>query len=248
PRWSPDGTWIVFNAVRLDRWELGNGDFWRLDAATGATRLLTPHRTGRFGGAPLFGPDGKTIFTASGYGTARFPVRIDVASGAIEPLLRTEGTAVLGSMSADRRTFAYTYHDAITPPEVYVGQRRLTDLNAWVREEIALGTVERVAWKSRGGMRIEGLLHLPPPSLRARGPLPLIVHVACGPGCGWINSFSIKNQVYAGLGYAQLSPNVRGSSNYDDRFMRANEFDIEIGDRRDLLAGVDAMIARGIAD
>jgi dipeptidyl aminopeptidase/acylaminoacyl peptidase len=54
--------------------------------------------------------------------------------------------------------------------------------------------------------------------------------------------------VYAGLGYAQLSPNVRGSSNYDDRFMRANQFDIEGGDRRDLLSGVDAMVARGVAD
>ena len=252
PRWSPDGSWIVFNAVRLDRWALGNGDFWRVDVATGKTRLLTPRRTGRFGGAPFFAPDGKTIFSASGYATARFPVRVDVASGAITPLLRTEGTAVMTSMSADRRTFAYIYQDATTPPELYAGttdrQRRLTDDNAWVRGEIALGGVQRVAWKSFDGLRIEGLLQLPPPASRARKPLPLIVHVACGPGCGWINAFSAKAQVYAGLGYAQLSPNVRGSSNYDDRFMRANEFDIEVGDRKDLLAGVDAMVARGIAD
>lgn len=248
PRWSPDGTWIVFNAVRLDRWELGNGDFWRIDAATEKTRLLTPHRTGRFAGAPLFSPDGRTIFTPSGYATARFPVRVDVASGAIAPLMKTGGAAIMGSMSGDRRTFAYIDSDATTPPEVYVGERRITNVNAWVREEIALGSVERVAWRSSDGMRIEGLLYLPPREVAAKKPLPLIVHVACGPGCGWVNSFSIKTQVWAGLGYAQLSPNVRGSSNYDDRFMRANKFDIELGDRRDLLGGADAMIARGIAD
>src|SRR5262249_34247627 len=49
PRWSPDGTFIVFTAVRLDRWENGNGDLWRLDVETGATRDLTPGHRGRFG-------------------------------------------------------------------------------------------------------------------------------------------------------------------------------------------------------
>jgi len=256
PRWAPDGTWILFNAVRLDRWELGNGDFWRLDVATGQTRLLTPHRIGRFVGAPVFSPDGNYVYTASGYGTARFPVRVDVRTGAITPLVKTEGAVRTGSWSEDRSTFVYTYQDASTPPELYVGkvgvdndrQRRLTDLNVWVRQEISLGTVERVAWRSYDGMRIEGLLYLPPPEIAAKKPLPLIVHVACGPGCGWLNSFSAKNQIYAGRGYAQLSANVRGSSNYDDAFMRANQFDIEIGDRHDLLTGVDAMVARGIAD
>src|SRR4029078_1099326 len=95
------------------------------------------------------------------------------------------------------------------------------------------------------GLGIEGLLVLPPAA--ARKPLPLIVHVACGPGCGGGNSFSAKNQVYAGLGYAQLSPNVRGSSNYDDAFMRANKFDIEIGDRYDLLPLAHSMIDSRLA-
>lgn len=254
PVWSPDGTWILFNAVRLDKWELGNGDFWRVDVATGKTRLLTRHRVGRFSGTPVFSPDGRSIDSQSGYATARFPVRVDAATGAVTRLIDTEGAARAGSWSDDRRTFAYTYEDAATPPDVYIGrsgdtaerQHRVTDLNPWLREEIALGSVQRVRWKSRDGLGIEGLLLLPPAA--AKKPLPLIVHVACGPGCGWVNSFSAKNQIYAGLGYAQLSPNVRGSSNYDDVFMRANKFDIEVGDRYDLLAGADAMVARGIAD
>lgn len=254
PRWSPDGTWIVFNAVSLERWELGNGDFWRLHVATGETRLLTPDRVGRFAGTPVFSPDGRAIHSQSGYGTARFPVRVDVATGAVTPLVATEGAVRVGSWSADRQRFAYVYSDASTPPEVYVGttgvardrQQRLTDLNSWLGEEIALGPVERVAWTSSDGLRIEGLLQLPPAG--QEGPLPLLVHAPCGPGCGWVSSFSAKHQVYAGLGWAQLLPNVRGSSNYDDTFMRANRFDIQMGDREDLLAGVDAMVARGIAD
>ncbi|HEY6212697.1 MAG TPA: prolyl oligopeptidase family serine peptidase, partial [Vicinamibacterales bacterium] len=249
PVWSPDGTWILFNAVRLDRWELGNGDFWRVDVATGKTRLLTPKRRGRFAGTPVFSPDGKTILSQSGHATARFPVRVDVASGAIVPLIETDGAARVGSWSDDGATFAYTFENATTPPEVYLSRagqpRRLTHLNDWFANEIAAGSVQRVSWKSFDGLPIEGLLILP---VAPKPALPLIVHVACGPGCGFVNEFSAKNQIYAGLGYAQLLPNVRGSSNYDDAFMRANKFDIEMGDRRDLLAGVDAMVGRGIAD
>jgi dipeptidyl aminopeptidase/acylaminoacyl peptidase len=256
PRWSPDGTWILFNAVRLDKWELGNGDFWRVDVATGKTRLLTPHRIGRFSGPPSFSADGKSIFTQSGYATARFPVRVDVATGAITPLLATHGSARAGSWSVDRQTFAYTYQDFATPPELYIGrtgdtserQHRVTDLNAWVGDELTLGSVQVVHWKSFDGLRIEGLLYLPRPEAVTKKPLPLIVHLPCGPGCGWTNVFATKNQVYAGLGYAQLSVVVRGSSNYDDAFLRANKFDIGGGDRRDAMTGVDAMIARGIAD
>ena len=256
PRWSPDGTWILFNAVRLDKWELGNGDFWRVDVATGKTQLLTPNRVGRFAGTPLFSSDGRSIFSASGYASARFPVRVDLATGASTPLVKTEGAAALGSMSADRQTFAYIYQDAQTPPEVYIGkvgvtadrQLRISSNNTWVAGEIALGSVKRVKWRSYDGMSIDGLLIEPPADVEAKRPLPLIVHVPCGPGCGWTNTFSVKQQVYAGLGYAQLSVLVRGSSNYDDAFVRANKFDIGIGDRHDLLTGVDAMIKRGVAD
>jgi dipeptidyl aminopeptidase/acylaminoacyl peptidase len=257
PLWSPDGRSILFSAVRLDRWELGNGDLWLLDVGSGRARNLTPNHTGRFA-QPVFSPDGKSIFAQSGYGTTRFPVRIDVASGRITRLVQTDGVVRVGSWSDDRRTYAYIYTDFNTPQEIYVGQtgaaadrqRRITDLNPWVREEIALGSVQAVKWKSFDGKEIEGLLHLPPPETTGRGPRPMImiVHVACGPGCSWLNVFYPKNHVYAGLGYAQLSPNVRGASNYDDAFMRANMFDIGGGDRLDLMSGVDAMIARSIAD
>jgi dipeptidyl aminopeptidase/acylaminoacyl peptidase len=255
PLWSPDGKSILFSAVRLDRWELGNGDLWLLDVESGRTRNVTPNHTGRFV-QPVFSPDGRSLFAQSGYGSTRFPVQIDVSSGRITQLVQTEAVVRIGSWSEDRQTFAYVYTDFTTPQDIYVGrtgvkdarQLRLTDLNPWVREEISLGSVQLVKWKSYDGKEIEGLLQLPPAEKAFQKPLPMIVHVACGPGCNWLNVFNPKFQVYAGLGYAQLSPNVRGTSNYDDAFMRANMFDIGGGDRLDIMSGVDAMIARKIAD
>ncbi|HET8645065.1 MAG TPA: prolyl oligopeptidase family serine peptidase, partial [Vicinamibacteria bacterium] len=253
PLWSPDGRAVLFSAVRLDRWEWGNGDLWLLDVASGQARNLTPGHPGRFG-QPVFSPDGASVFVQSGWGTTRFPVQIDVASGRITPLSDTEGVMRVASWSADRRRYAYVYTDFQTPPDVYVArvgargdrQQRLTDLNAWVRDEIALGSAQRVQWPSFDGRAIEGLLLLPAEAPRGRRPL--IVHVPCGPGCAWLNAFSAKQHVWAGLGYAQLSVNVRGASNYDDAHMLATKFDIGGGDRRDIEAGVDAMIERGIAD
>lgn len=254
PRWFPDGRAVLFNAVRLDRWENGNGDLWMVDVATGATKNLTPGHTGRFVQV-VFSPDGASLFAGGGYGTTRYPVEIDVASGRVSPLIETNGTASVGSWSNDRLTFAYRYQDGATPPDIYVGsvgvhadrQRRVTDLNPWVGSEISVGTVQLVRWRSTDGLTIEGLLTLPSRDGTSTSPRALIVHVPCGPGCGWVNEFSLKNQIYAGLGYTQLSTVVRGSSNYDDRFMRANGFDIGGGDLRDVLSGVDAMVARKVA-
>ena len=55
---------------------------------------------------------------------------------------------------------------------------------------------------------------------------------SCGPGQGW----------------AVFYPNPRGSTNYGEKFLQANINDWGGGDYRDIMTGVDAMIARGIAD
>jgi len=54
--------------------------------------------------------------------------------------------------------------------------------------------------------------------------------------------------VYAGLGWAVLEPNVRGSISYGDAFLRGNMKDIGGGDYYDVMTGVDRLIADGIAD
>lgn len=53
---------------------------------------------------------------------------------------------------------------------------------------------------------------------------------------------------WAAEGWAVLYPNPRGSTNYGEQFMRANLRDWGGGDYRDIMAGVDAMVARGVAD
>ena len=55
-------------------------------------------------------------------------------------------------------------------------------------------------------------------------------------------------QLWAGQGWAVFYPNPRGSTNYGEKFLRANVNDWGGGDYRDIMTGVDALVARGIAD
>ncbi|MFO7768768.1 MAG: S9 family peptidase [bacterium] len=255
PTWAPDSRKVLFSAVSLDAWDLGNGDLWLMDTESGEIQNLTEEHEGPIS-RPRFSPDGRHVYFTGGWGTARWPQRLEVATGRVEDLAESSGIMSVSSWSEDRHTYAYLYQDFTTPQDLYIGRvgeispapTRLTDANPWIGEEIDLGGVEVVRWESTDGFEIEGLLHTPPrydPSDPEA--IPLLLHIHGGPAGAFTNRFSPSNHVWAGLGYAQLSPNVRGSTGYSDRLMRGNIEDIGGGDYRDLMHGVDCLIERGIA-
>jgi dipeptidyl aminopeptidase/acylaminoacyl peptidase len=60
--------------------------------------------------------------------------------------------------------------------------------------------------------------------------------------------FDFTVQIFAANGFAVLQPNFRGSSGYGQKFTDADRNDFGGGDMRDILTGVDKLIADGIAD
>ncbi|HEY3766105.1 MAG TPA: S9 family peptidase [Gaiellales bacterium] len=105
---------------------------------------------------------------------------------------------------------------------------------------------ERRVWTS-DEFAIEGLLLTPPGA--ANGPLPLIVWVHGGPTAAY--SFEVpepSGYAMVEAGYAVLLPNPRGSAGRGQAFARANLGDMGGGDLRDILAGVDALVAEGVVD
>ncbi|HEY7819919.1 MAG TPA: S9 family peptidase, partial [Vicinamibacteria bacterium] len=132
----------------------------------------------------------------------------------------------------------------------FASLRRLTTMNPRI-EELALGESEVVTWKSTEGSEVEGVL-LKPVGYTAGKRVPLLVVVHGGPTGAHHDSFRASygdaGQHWAGQGFAVLYPNPRGSTNYGEAFMRANLEDWGGGDYRDIIAGVDAMVARGVAD
>src|SRR4029453_13965163 len=126
--------------------------------------------------------------------------------------------------------------------------RQLTDPNPQVRG-FALGQQEEITWKSKEGTMVGGVL-VKPVGYRAGQRYPLIVAIHGGPASADILSFNggYGSQVYAGAGYVVLRPNSRGVPMSGVK----HKTDI-VGDYfrtgfEDIMAGVDYLIAQGIAD
>ena len=109
------------------------------------------------------------------------------------------------------------------------------------------GTVEAVSWQAPDGETIRGWLCRP----RGSGPFPLVLHVHGGPVGATTNAWLMGNDTTRLLvadGFAVLHPNPRGSLGRGQGFVEAVRGDMGGADAEDLLAGVEAMVARGIAD
>jgi dipeptidyl aminopeptidase/acylaminoacyl peptidase len=148
-------------------------------------------------------------------------------------------------------TIAFVGETSTTPPELWVhenrGQaRKVSDFNKdWAA--FALSPLHIVHYKSFDGLEIEaGLYH--PCGTSARTHLPTIFLIHGGPTGAWLNSINTWAQLLAARGYAVFTPNVRGSTGYGEKFVDMNRADWGGKDFRDVMAGVDDLVARGVAD
>jgi dipeptidyl aminopeptidase/acylaminoacyl peptidase len=205
--------------------------------------------------APSWSPDSARIYFTSGTRAWIDAYALDVASGRFTQLTRGR-TLQLHSMSADGRVLAGTMDSPTSPGEVYVADaslgspRVLTDTNPHAKD-FALGETEVFTWTSTDGTEVEGIL-LKPVGYQEGRRYPLLVVAHGGPAGAFVNNYRVGGleggHYLAGEGWAVLYPNPRGSTNYGERFLRANVNDWGGGDYRDIMTGVDALIARGIAD
>ena len=249
--WAPDGRSFAYTARTDGEWELLLDKIWVMDPDGGDRRIVSGAFDGNIGNF-VWAPDASEILFSGLHGTNNNLYRINLGSDSIEQITSSVGSLAPSSFSRDRAKMAYVFQDFDTPADIWVGPTdgtgavQLTDVNPTITDELVLGQGEVIRWESRDGTEIEGILVLP--AEYQSGVLPLLLHIHGGPAGVFRNSFSASNHVWAGLGYAQLFPNVRGSSGYDDDLLRGNLRDIGSGDYEDLMTGVDELISRGIAD
>lgn len=249
--WAPDGRSFAYTARTDGEWELLLDKIWVMDPDGGGRRIVSGAFDGNIGNF-VWAPDASAILFSGLHGTNNNLYRINLGSDSIEQITSSVGSLAPSSFSRDRAKMAYVFQDFDTPADIWVGLTdgtgavQLTDVNSTITDELVLGQGEVIRWESRDGTEIEGILMLP--AEYQSGVLPLLLHIHGGPAGVFRNSFSASNHVWAGLGYAQLFPNVRGSSGYNDDLLRGNLRDIGSGDYEDLMTGVDELISRGIAD
>ena len=251
-QWAPDSRRLAYTAPDDKKWELKNDKIWMMDVAEKSSTLISAAFEGNIR-QWAWTPDGKAIMFAGLQRTNANLFRLDVDRGAVTQQSNLIGTLGSPSFSKDFSMMAYTFSDLATPPDVYTSPTsqlepvRLTKTNVLVTDSLQLAQAEVVRWNSTDGTEIEGILLLPP-DYAAGERRPFLLHIHGGPVGVFTNNFRSQYHVWAGLGYVQLLPNVRGSSGYTDELLRGNMFDIGGGDYQDLMTGVDYAIDAGYAD
>lgn len=251
--WSPDGRLLAFlqgqepkyNAYMQDRLEL-------VPAGGGAIRPLSDSLD-RAISAYTFA-DANTILVTIEDDMSVYPARIDLKTGAIKRLYTA--ASVMDGISSAAGHIAVLYTDDRSPDEVYAlepaGLRKLTRHNDALMAGIELGSVEELKFNSKDGTEIHGLM-VKPPNYQQGRKYPTLLWIHGGPSGQDQHYFSFdqwqfKRQMFAAKGYVVLGINYRGCSGRGFNYAKAILADWGHLEVEDLLAAIDYVVARGIAD
>jgi len=249
-RWSPDGQWIAY-AGSSKAGGVYQGDLFVISASGGTPRNLTA-KLDLDAGAPVWTPSGKAIYFTSNARQAVEVFAADVGAGTVKQVTARGGATELAEFSRDGQIAVGTLSGPRQPAEVYRADlsftsfQTITNHHAWL-DEYALGDVEVFQWTSNDGTEIEGVLTKPADYDPAKK-YPFLLNPHGGPTAASQSSFSGTVQLMAANGYLVLQPNFRGSTGKGEKFAQANKNTWGKGDYEDCISGVEAAVARGLAD
>ncbi|MGC1485198.1 MAG: S9 family peptidase [Candidatus Acidiferrum sp.] len=244
-RVSPNGKTISYIGSRVDG--PAPHDLMLLDIGQRATRNLT--------GASLDRPIHEQLWSRDGSMLALYAdgFRNKLAGFSPEGMSENFTNPPAGNVGnfavSDSGEIAFVGQAATTPPELWLWDqknppRQVSHLNdSW--KQFTLSTPEFYKYKSFDGLEIEAAL-LKPAGAKAK--LPLITLIHGGPTGNWQDSIETWGQLLVTHGYAVFYPNIRGSVGYGEAFIEMNRGDWGGADFKDIMAGVQDLIDRGIAD
>lgn len=252
PEWSPDSKTIAFLEGEEQKYGAYNMDhlaFVPADGSSGPVRLKATEDLDRGVSSPRFAPDGKSIRFLVVDDRSVYPMRAMLPSGKAERLLSPP--IVMSSWNFAGGKAVVMSGGNSKANEIYVWEgnslRQLTRQNDALFAELDPGVTEEVSFKSKDGTQVNGLLTYPVGYAKGTR-VPLLLRIHGGPNSQDQHSLSIERQMFAASGYAVLAVNYRGSAGRGQKFSRAIFADWGNYEVQDLLAGVDHVIAMGVAD
>ncbi len=252
--WDRAGTSITYLASAGPVPAVSSQQIWTIEATPGAEpRLLTADlpacvmALGR-------GKDAEHFHAVVHRGVESDIYRLDLESGAFEPVTHIVGDAVGISISDDGSTGVLSVATPSCPNEVYAtnlgdGLTRLSSFQA-AFEELDLGPTEVVTWE-RAGFTLDGILLFPHGKSREDGPLPTAVSLHGGPYGRWPNAFFFPRPFahwLAAQGYLVFMPNPRGGLGHGEAFASAVAGSVGDQDWEDIVAGIDMLVDEGVID
>jgi dipeptidyl aminopeptidase/acylaminoacyl peptidase len=250
--WSPDGTRIAyrFTPIRMGD-EPYHGQIAVIDLATRERNILTvsldrncspypPMREPIWEGEDL-------LFSVEDRGNVH--VYRVAADGSGKPEAVTEGEWWVAGYDARASMLVHVATDPTSLPELFAGDRRLTNVSRSFTERRRLIQPERFAATSADGSEVEAWI-VRPVGFEPGRRYAALLNIHGGPFTQYGNRFFDEFQVYAAAGYVVLYSNPRGSSGYSEAWGRAIRGPVADGpgwgtvDYEDCIAVVDEAVRR----
>ena len=248
--WSPDGT-TLFLAGSAGPTAVSSSQLWSVDACSGARPQPLAHDSPFCVDAIARGSNAEDVVAVLATGTASSVARWH--NSAWEQLAHFNGALQALSVSDDGSVIGLLGSTAESALDIYAGPpsgplKRISALNPQLGD-IELGAQEVVTWE-RAGFTLDGILIFPPGKSRADGPLPTIASIHGGPYGRWTNGYHGHRfgRWLAQFGYLVLLPNPRGGAGHGKAFASAVLHSVGNDDYLDIMAGVDFLVAQGLAD
>ncbi len=268
PVWSPDSRWLAYLATpRIRDHSVENVAPMVISVEGGAPHNLFAGRDlsaengmyndipGPHAYLPAWSADGAWVYLLAQRQGGVDLLRAAVDGSAVETISAGDETHTEQFALAPDGARIYTLRcDPTHPWDIWeqplgaseAPARPRTQVNAALLAERALAQPERFEYVSFDGWRMEGWLYRPAHAPATGAPLALKIHG--GPHGAYGQSFYLTVQALVGQGYAALYVNPRGSVGYGEAFAQACDHDWGGGDYQDIMAGVDAALARGGLD
>ena len=253
PEYSPNGSILAIECGSQQNWS-GNSSIYLLNRSNGNI-LADSHSFDETPSLFRWAEDsGSLYFTASaGVSAPIFQMSMDGSTKVVH-----KGLGVARSISIAKGRMAWVWTSPTEPNEIFTSSltkmepRKLTDVNAHLRD-LKLGKTEVAHWKNqKDGMAMDGIVTYPPDYQPGKKyPLLLVVHG--GPAGQYFAQYTLRSgaypvQVFNANGFVVFMPNPRGSGGYGEIFRNANHRDWGNMDYLDIQNGVDSLIASGVAD
>ena len=252
PEASPDGKWIAYTGHDEKGYTNDVDSLYLMTSAGEGERVLA----GALPSSPddlTWGSDGLYYSMEEKGEKNVYFVSTKVAGSA--PLKITSGAHVLNGLAMARSGLNAAVRTSAKEPGVLVSftllrpndLRVLVDVNKDVLEGVKLAESEEIWVTSSDGLKVQGWL-MKPANFDPAKKYPLLLYIHGGPWSMYSVAWSWPFQNFAANGYAVLWMNPRGSTGYGQDFVLGIQNSYPGKDYDDLMAGVDAALAKGFVD
>jgi len=251
PQVSPNGRWIAYTGYDQKNFTSHLSSLYLMDREGGQKKLWVGNLPSSPNGVTWASDGSGVYYNMQEKGSSN--IYFASTDGKVKKI--TDGVHVLNGFSiSDKGQFAAVRTSFKQPGAVVTfslqnpaSMKELVDVNEDVLANIQLGDAEELWFTAKDGGKAQGWL-IKPANFDPSKKYPMVLWIHGGPWSMYSVAFNWAFQNFSANGYGVLYTNPRGSTGYGQDFVNGIQYSYPGKDYDDLMAGVDAAIAKGWID